>query len=152
MEAEHHGFRVLRPETVAHEVGIEAARSSKFGDLLEEIAVRIKEEREPRSEIINVQASRLRSLDVRNGVGKGKRHLLHSCRSSFADVIPADRDGIPVRQLAACPGEQIRHDAHRSARRIYIRATCRVLLQYIVLHRARYFFQVCALFFCKGYV
>ena len=34
-------------------------------------------------------------------VGERERHLLHRRRARLADVIPADRDRVPVRQLAS---------------------------------------------------
>ncbi len=65
-----------------------------------------------------------------------KRHFLHRGRSGFADVIAADRDCVPVGQLARAVGKDVGHDSERGARWIYIRSARDVLLQDVVLNRA----------------
>ena len=69
-------------------------------------------------------------------VREGERHLLHRRRSRFADVIAADRDRVPVRQLALAVGEDVGDDAQRLTRRVDIGAARHVLLEDVVLHRA----------------
>ena len=107
------GFRP-RPETVAHQMVAEAARSPKFGDSSRKLQ-REFEEREPRRNY-RLSASRRCSPMHANGIGKGKMpFLLHSCRSSFATDTRRSR-WYSVRQLAASPGEGGPGRCARSAR------------------------------------
>ena len=50
VEAQHQRLRVLRAEAVAHDARPQPPRGAELGDLLEEVVVRVEEEREPRRE------------------------------------------------------------------------------------------------------
>ncbi len=126
----------LGAETVAHQVGVDAAGGAELGDLFQKIVVRVEEEGEARREGIDGQAGRDRRFDVGDGVGEGEGHFLHRGGAGFANVIAADRDGVPLRHLAAGPGEDVGDDAHGRARRIDIGAARDVLLQDVVLDGA----------------
>ena len=115
----------------------EPPRGAELRDLLEEVVVRGEEERQPLAEPIDVEAGGARRLDVGDRVGERERHFLHRRRSGFADVVAADRDRVPVRQLALAPREDVRDDAQRVARRIDVGAARDVLLEDVVLNRAR---------------
>ena len=49
---------VLRAEAVAHHLRPDLARGAELGDLLEEVAVRVEEERDARREVVDVEARR----------------------------------------------------------------------------------------------
>jgi hypothetical protein len=53
VEAEHPGARVLGAELVAHDVRPNAAGGAEFGDFFEEIVMRVEEEGEARSEVVD---------------------------------------------------------------------------------------------------
>ena len=57
VETQSPGACVLRSEALAHRLVPDAARGAIFGDFLEEIAVRVEEERKARREIVHVQAA-----------------------------------------------------------------------------------------------
>ena len=57
VEAQRPGARILRAEALAHRRVPDAARGAIFGDFLEEIVVRVEEERKARREIVHVQAA-----------------------------------------------------------------------------------------------
>ena len=74
-------------------------------------------------------------LHVRDGVGEGEGHFLHRRRPRLPDVIPADRDRVPVGHLALAEGEHIGHDPQRRPRRINVGAARDVFLENVVLNR-----------------
>ena len=57
--------------------------------------------KEMTGKVVDLQASLERRLDVGDAVGEREGHFLHGGRAGFADVVAADRDGIPVRHFAA---------------------------------------------------
>src|ERR1044072_1740008 len=77
----------------------EAARGALLGDLLEEVEVRVEEEREPRREVVDVEPPLERPLDVGEAVHERERQLLRRVRAGLADVVARDRDRMPFRQL-----------------------------------------------------
>ena len=76
------------------------------------------------------------SLDVGDGVGERERDFLHRRRAGFPDVIAADRDRVPLGQLALAEREDVGDDPQRGAGWIDIRPACDVFLQDVVLDRA----------------
>ena len=145
MKPEHRGTRVLRAEAVAHDGGVDTARGAKLGDLFQKVIMRVEEEESRGAKESTIEPRSDRGFDIGDGVGESERELLHGGRAGFANVIAADGDGVPLRQLAAGPGEQIGDDAHRRARRINVGPARDVLLQDVVLNGAREFAQVGAL-------
>ncbi len=107
--------------------------------------MRVEEERQPLAETIHVQAGVDRGLHVRDRMCERERHFLNRGRSGLADVIPADRDRVPVGQLALAEGKDVGDDSQRMARRIDVRAARDVFLQDVVLHGARKLFERAAL-------
>ena len=89
----------LRAEALAHERRPHAARGAQLGDLLEEVVVQVEEERQPRREVVDVEAALDRRLHVADAVGERERELLHRRRAGFADVVAADRHRVPARRV-----------------------------------------------------
>ena len=77
------------PKRVAHVPRPDAARGAELGDLLEEVEVAVEEEREPRREVVDVEAARDRRLDVLDAVGQREGQLLRRRRAGLADVVAA---------------------------------------------------------------
>ena len=75
-------------------------------------------------------------MHVGKGVGQGKGHFLHRGRASLADVVAADRNGIPLRQVVPAVGKDIRHQPQRGPGRIDVSSPGDVLLEDVVLYRA----------------
>ena len=87
---------VLRAEAVAHGLGPDLPRGAILGDLLEEVAVRVEEERHARHEVVDVEAGVDAPLHVLDAVAQRERQLLQRRRARFADVIAAHRDRVPL--------------------------------------------------------
>ena len=86
---------------------------------------------------VDVQSRGAGGFDVGDGVGERERHFLHRRRAGFADVVAADRDRVPLRHLALAEREDVGDDAQRRFRRVDVGAARDVLLEDVVLNRAR---------------
>ena len=127
---------LLRAELVAHHLGPDPAGGAELRDLLEEVVVRVEEEREPRSELIHVETALLRLRHVRAPVREGERELLDRGGAGLPDVIARDRDRVP---LGGRPGrelDRVGDEAQGVARRVEELLLGDVLLQDVVLGRA----------------
>jgi hypothetical protein len=116
--------------------GPEPPGGAELRDLLEKVVVAIEEERQPLPERVDVQACGHRGLHVRNPVGEREADFLSGRRSGFTNVIPADRDRVPPRQLALTESEDVGDDPHRRAGRVDVCTPRDVLLENVVLDRS----------------
>ncbi|HEX2055335.1 MAG TPA: GAF domain-containing protein, partial [Nitrospiraceae bacterium] len=82
-------------------------------DLLEEVDLGVEEEAEPRREVVDVEPSLDRLLDVGEPVLQRERELLRRRRSRLSDVVAGDRDRVPARHAAAAPLDQVAEQPHR---------------------------------------
>ena len=130
---QHHAERLLGAEAVLHHPRIDAAGGAELGDLLEEIVVHVPEEAEARREVVHRHAALDAFLDVSESVGEREGQLLHRRRSHFADVVAADRDGIPARHVLRRVLDHVHHDARRRPRSDHPFLLRDVLLQDIIL-------------------
>ena len=78
-----------------------------------------------------------RRLAVGDRVGERERELLGGRRPRLAHVVARDRDRVPARQLLRAELEDVGHEAHRRPRRVDPRPAGDVLLEDVVLGRAR---------------
>src|SRR4029077_1879024 len=72
---------VLGAVPFAHPSCPDPASGAKFGNLLEEIYVRVEEEREPRCEVVDAHASLDAGVDVRHAVREREGELLRRGRA-----------------------------------------------------------------------
>src|SRR4029077_14200874 len=86
--------RILRAVALDHRLVPDAPSRAILGNLLEEIAMRIKEERKLRDEYIHIQPAAYAPLDVFQTIPQSERQFLNRRRTRFANVIPADGNGI----------------------------------------------------------
>src|SRR5208337_3505263 len=112
------------------------ARGAIFGDLFKEIVVRVEEEAEARSEIVNVESAAARPLHVFDAVVDGECEFLQRGRSGFANVIAGDGDSVEARSKLRSELEGVNHQAHRGRGRIDIFLLRDVFLQDVVLDSA----------------
>ena len=77
-----------------------------------------------------------RRLHVGHPVGDREGQLLDGRRPRLADVVAADRDGVPAGQLAGAELDRVGHQAHRGRRREEELLLGDVLLEDVVLDRA----------------
>ncbi len=135
METHQPRLRVLRSEPLAHHGRPDPARRPVLRDLLEEIEMRVEEERQTRGELIDVEAALDRPLDVREPVRERERELLRRRRTRLADVVAGDRDRMPQRHLPRTELDHVRDEPHRRLRRKDVLLLRDVLLQDVRLDR-----------------
>jgi hypothetical protein len=128
--------RVLGTESIAHDAGPQPAHRPELGHFLEKIVVGVEEERDPLAEAVDVESGIERRLHVGDRVRQREGDLLDRRRSRFADVVAADRDGVPVRELALAECKNVGDDPERCARWIDVGPARDVLFQDVVLDRA----------------
>ena len=100
VEAERLRLRVRRAEAVAHDLRPQPPRRAELRHLLEEVVVRVEEEREPRAELVGREARVDGGLAVGDPVRERERELLHRGRARLADVVAGDRDRVPAAAAA----------------------------------------------------
>src|SRR5262245_25756281 len=83
------------------------SRRTKFGNFLKKIIMRIKKERQPWREGIDRQTRLHGLLDVGQPIIQRKRQFLDCCGTSFAYVIAANTDGIPLREMLGTVGDRV---------------------------------------------
>ena len=137
VEAQHRAARILGTEALGHDPVPHPPAGPELGDLLEEVVVPVPEERQPWAEVVDVHAGVDRSLHVGDRVGERERDLLHRGRARLTDVVAGDRDRVPLRDVLGAVLEDVGDDPHRRPRRVHVGAAGDVLLEQIVLDRAR---------------
>ena len=100
-----------RAESIAHDSRPQTPRGTELRDLFEEIVVRVEEERDTLPDYFDVEPAFDGGVHVGAPVRQRERHFLNGRRAGFADVIPADRDRVPVRHLTRAEPYDIGHDA-----------------------------------------
>ena len=130
-----------RPLALAPYLSLEPPRPDSpcravLRDLLEEVDVRVEEEREPRRERVDREARLHRELDVGEPVRKRERGLLGGSRARLADVVARDRDRVPTRHVGCCKRDGVAHEPHRRTGREHELLLRLVFLQDVVLQRA----------------
>ena len=96
----------------------------------------VEEERQPRSEAVDVEPAFDRRLHVADAVRQREGQLLRRGRAGLADVVARDGDGMPARRLAGAELDHVDDDAHRRRRRrdpFFLRDE---LLEHVVLDGA----------------
>ena len=137
VEAHQPRLRLLRAERLAQLARPDPARRAVLGDLLEEVDVRVEEERQPRREVVDVHPARDLLLDVGQPVLERERELLRGRRARLADVVAADRDRVPARHVPRAPLHHVPEQAHRRIDREAPLLLGDVLLEDVRLDRAR---------------
>ena len=95
------------PEPLTHDTRPESTSRAKFCDLFEQVVVRVKEERQTRSEVINLETGAQCRFDVSDSVCDGESNFLNSSRAGFANVITTNRDRVPVWNFAGAKLEDV---------------------------------------------
>ena len=116
-----------------------------LGDLLEEIDVRVEEEREPGREVVDVHPARHARLHVGDAVGEREGQLLRGRRARLADVVAAYAYGVPARHLLRARTHEVGDYPHRGPRREYPGLLGDVFLEDVVLDGAAHLVEPHAL-------
>ena len=152
METDHHGSGIFGAKTLLHDIRPQPSSSTVFGNLFQKIKMRIKEKREPRTESIHIQTSLKCRLYVSHPVCQRKSHFLDRSRTCFPDMVPADTDGIPERNLFRTERKDIGNDSHGRFWRKDIRPSRRIFFQDIVLNRTSQLVGRNPLLFTNGHI
>src|SRR5205823_11971987 len=122
---------------LAHDLSPHPPRRAELADLLKYIVVAVEEEREAWSELIDRQPRVDRRLHVRDPIGQRERHFLDRRASLLAEVVSRDRDRVPPRDPLLAVREQVDRQPDRSLGGIDEVPAGDVLLEDVVLGRAR---------------
>jgi hypothetical protein len=136
VEAERQRLRAGGAEPLAHDARPQPARRAVLRDLLEEVVVRVEEERQALAELVRRLPGRDCRLGVGDAVRERERELLHGGRAGLADVVAGDGDRVPLRQSFGAVREQVGRQPHRGPGREDVVPARDVLLEDVVLHRA----------------
>ena len=137
MEAEFHGLVLLRAEAVAHDLRPDATGCTILRDFFEHVVVRVPEEGETAREIVDVESRLDGGIDVGDAVGDRKGNLLGSRGAGFADMVARDGNGVPLRHVLRAVSKDVGDEAHGRARREDVSTARGILLEDVVLDRAR---------------
>ena len=110
---------------------------AELRDLLEEVDVRVEEEREPGRERVHVQPALLPELDVGEPVRERERELLRRRRAGLADVVAGDAHRMPLGDALGAERHQVADQPEVRARREDPFLLRDVLLEDVGLQRAR---------------
>src|SRR6202011_861727 len=83
---------VLGAVALAHPPSPDAPRGAELGDLLEKVDVRVKEEGQPRGEVIYAHAPLQARVDVCHPISEREGELLCGGGTRLADVVPQERE------------------------------------------------------------
>ena len=131
--------RALVPgaEPLAHHARPDAPRGAILGDLFEEVAVRVEEERHARHELVHVESRVDARLHVLDAVAQRERQFLRRRRSRLSDVVAAHRDRVPPRHVRRAERKDVGDEPHRRARRVDVLLLRDEFLEDVVLNRPR---------------
>ncbi len=116
MKAHLPGARVLSPKTLLHMARPDPASCAVLADLFKKIEMGVKEKRETRRKVIDVEAGLDPRLDIGEAVSQRESKLLHCSGAGFPNMITADADSIPARHLARRKSKYIGDQPHRRLR------------------------------------
>ena len=143
---------MFRPVTLLHPASPDSASGAELADLLEEVAVAVKEEAESSGEFVDVNPSSSRCLDVGETVGERERKLLSSGASGFADVIAADGDRMEPGHLRVCVADHVGDDSDARTGRIDVFLLRLIFLEDVVLDRAGELVETDAVLLGDGHI
>ncbi|MPN21900.1 hypothetical protein SDC9_169282 [bioreactor metagenome] len=152
MEAQHPGFGIFGAKALAHDLRPQAAGGPEFGHLFQKVIMGRKEEGQLRGKMVYFQAGTDGCLDVFNGIGQGKGHLLHGRGPGFPDVIARNADGVPVGHFFFTILEDVRDQAQTGCGRENISSPRYIFFKDVILDGAAQLFGGHALFLAYGNV
>ena len=136
-EPEHRRLVVGGAVALAHDRGPAPPAGAVLGDLLEEVAVRVEEERDLRRELVDRHPAALDDgVAVGDAVGQRERHLLHGVGAGVAEVRAGHRDRVEPRHLGGAELDGVGDQPQRRLRRPDPGAARGVLLEDVVLDGA----------------
>ena len=135
MESQHPRPRIGGAKALAHDPGPQPSGGAELRHFLQQIHLRRKEKRHPRGKTVDAQTRRDGRPQVRDPVGQCERHLLHRGGPGLTDVVAADRDGVPLREVVRAVDKHVCNQAQGGLRWEDVRPAGNVLLEDVVLGR-----------------
>ena len=130
------GAGILRVEAVAHDLRPDPPGRAHLADLLEEVDVGVEEEGEPRGEVVDVEPLAADDvLDVFDPVAEREGQLLDGRGAGLPDVVAADADRVPLRDVPRAELDGVADQPHRRLRRAHEGLLGDELLEHVVLDR-----------------
>src|SRR3989339_809462 len=137
VEAQPPGTRVFGMKAFLHHVGPYPPRRPHLAYLLEKVDVRVEKEGEAGGEGIDIQTLALNNVfDVLDAVAERKGQLLHGGRSRFPDMVAADADRVPFRDVFRAEFHRVADDPDGWLRRAHEGLLGDELLEHVVLNRS----------------
>ncbi|GBD41802.1 hypothetical protein HRbin39_01188 [bacterium HR39] len=138
--AEEAQFRILHPVALAADLVPQSHEGAHLADLGDEADAGIDEEADPAEDLRELLLGDLtrgaHRIEDADGVRQRKGELLHRRGPGLLQVVAADVDRVPLRDLAGAEGDHVGGELHRRAGREDVGAAREVLLDDVVLHRA----------------
>ncbi len=136
-EPEHRRLVAGGAVALAHDGGPTPPARAVLGDLLEEVAVRVEEERDLRRELVDGHPAAFdHGVAVGDAVGQRERHLLHGVGAGVAEVRARHRDRVEPGHLGGTELDGVGDQPQRRLRRPDPGAARGVLLEDVVLDGA----------------
>src|SRR6266487_629458 len=125
METKHHSF-FIGCSQILHHFCPHFPCCTKLRHFFKQIIVCIEKERESFSKNIYIQPFFQGCFYISLSVAKCESNFLHRSTTSFTNMIPGNRNGIPFRKFVAAPFKNISNDAHRRFWWINVSSSCGV--------------------------
>src|SRR5665213_3244715 len=93
---------------IAHRFGPQNAGGAILGNLLKKIVMGVEKEAQTRREIVYRQAAFHADVNVMETVGQGEGQFLYRRGTGLADVVAADADRVPLRDMESTKLDDIR--------------------------------------------
>src|SRR5438876_530909 len=136
VEPEEPRPRVLRAEGIPHLPRPDPSGGAILRDLLEQVVVGVKEEREAVCEVVDFETAVDTPSHILHAIRQREGQFLSRGGAGLPDVVPADRDRVPQRHLLRPELEGVDDEAHRRLRREDPLLLGLIFLEDVVLDRA----------------
>ena len=143
--AQSERLRILGSEAL-HNLGPQETSCTHLGNLHEVVHADGPEEREARSERIDVDACVDTCAEVVHTVGEGVGQLDVGSGTCFLHVVAGDGDGVELRHLLRSVLEDVGDNLHGECWWVNVGVTHHELLQDVVLDGSGHLLELCALF------
>src|SRR5205807_7391481 len=117
VEAQAERLLLLRAVAIPEPPRPDAPSGAVLRDLLEEVDVRVEEEREALREVVDVQPPLLAELHIAEPIGEREGQFLLRGRAGLADVIAGDADRVELRHLLRAERDEVADQPKVRARR-----------------------------------
>ncbi len=150
VKAQPQGTGIFGMKTVPHNLRPHAAGRAHFAYLFKKIDMRIEKEGQPRRKVVHIHFFTANHvIHIFDAVTDGERQFLDGRGSRFADVIAADADGVPARNIFCAEFHGVADEFDGRFRGAHECFLCDKFLKHVVLDGAadfgkRYPLDICS--------